>query len=114
LLAARARAAAQHLEFGKLDLRAPDEVPTPRAAETEPAFPSARHTEAATPRTQDDLPGLANGASVRTVSRAQAMAERFQREGLPVARLWQNHAAMVSIGLNQRGKPGLWLIQKIP
>ncbi len=44
---------------------------------------------------------------------AQGMAERFHREGLPVARLWENHAALVSLGLNQKGKPGIWLVQKI-
>jgi hypothetical protein len=45
-------------------------------------------------------------------SRAQEMAQRFHREGLPVARLWETHSALLSLGLNQRGKPGLWLIQK--
>jgi hypothetical protein len=43
----------------------------------------------------------------------QAMVERFHREGLPVARLWQNHTALVSLGLNSKGKPGIWLVQKI-
>ena len=41
------------------------------------------------------------------------MARRVHREGLPVARLWENHAALVSLGLNQRGKPGLWIMQKV-
>jgi hypothetical protein len=45
---------------------------------------------------------------------AFALAQRFRRERLPLARLWQNHEAMLSIGLNQRGKPGLWLVQKTP
>jgi hypothetical protein len=43
---------------------------------------------------------------------AAELAQRFRREGLPIARLWQNHEAMLSVGLNQRGKPGLWLVQK--
>lgn len=43
---------------------------------------------------------------------AAELAQRFRREGLPIARLWQNHEAMLSLGLNQRGKPGLWLVQK--
>jgi hypothetical protein len=42
------------------------------------------------------------------------MARRFRREGLPVARLFENHSALVSLGLNSRGKPGIWLIQKLP
>jgi hypothetical protein len=37
---------------------------------------------------------------------------RFHREGLPVARLWENHSALISLGLNAKGKPGLWLVQK--
>ena len=47
------------------------------------------------------------------VRRAAAIAQRFRHEGLPVARLWENHAAFISLGLNGRGKPGLWLVQKI-
>ncbi len=43
---------------------------------------------------------------------AQEFARRVHREGLPVARLWESKSALVSIGLNQKGKPGLWLIQK--
>jgi hypothetical protein len=31
---------------------------------------------------------------------------------VPIARLWESHSALLSLGLNQRGKPGLWLIQK--
>jgi hypothetical protein len=42
-----------------------------------------------------------------------AMAQRFRREGLPLARLWENHTALVSLGLNSKGKPGIWLVQKI-
>jgi hypothetical protein len=45
-------------------------------------------------------------------SRVKQFAERFHHEGLPVARLWETHSALLSLGLNQRGKPGLWLIQK--
>ena len=49
---------------------------------------------------------------VRSMSGTEAFARRFHREGLPVARLWENKSALVSLGLNQRGKPGLWLVQK--
>jgi hypothetical protein len=48
----------------------------------------------------------------RSWSGAEAFARRVHREGLPVARLWENHSALVSLGLNQKGKPGLWLVQK--
>jgi len=39
--------------------------------------------------------------------------QQFRREGLPVARLWENHSALLHVGLNQKGKPGLWIIQKL-
>jgi hypothetical protein len=48
----------------------------------------------------------------RSMSRAEAFAQRFHREGLPLARLWENKSALVSLGINQKGKAGLWLVQK--
>jgi len=54
-------------------------------------------------------PGMGQG---RSVSRAEAFAQRFHREGLPLARLWENKSALVSLGINQKGKAGLWLVQK--
>jgi len=48
----------------------------------------------------------------RPAARMADLARRVHREGLPVARLWENRSALVSLGLNQRGKPGLWIIQK--
>jgi hypothetical protein len=44
---------------------------------------------------------------------AEEFARRLHREGLPVARLFESKSALVSLGLNQKGKPGLWLIQKM-
>jgi hypothetical protein len=54
------------------------------------------------------------GPRIEVMSRPEQWARRFQREGLPIARLWDSRRAMLSLGLNQRGKPGLWLIQKVP
>jgi hypothetical protein len=60
-----------------------------------------------------NLPALGAGAGEsRVMSRAESFARRFHREGLPVARLWENHSALLSLGLNAKGKPGLWLVQK--
>lgn len=42
----------------------------------------------------------------------ETLVHRLGREGLPIARLWENHAALLSLGFNPRGKPGLWLVQK--
>lgn len=84
------------------------------------AFPSSMH--------RFDLPKLDHGesdriaqptlgtgeASFRVMSPAETIARRIHREGLPIVRLWQSNSALLSIGLNQRGKPGLWFTQKIP
>ncbi len=48
----------------------------------------------------------------RPSTRTEAFIQRFHREGLPLARLWQGHAAVVSVGLNPKGKPGLWLVKQ--
>ncbi|HTV94631.1 MAG TPA: hypothetical protein VME42_01460 [Steroidobacteraceae bacterium] len=96
-----------------LDLRAPDEPPAATSADA--AFPSAgRARPRAAKSVEDDLPLLGEHAPVHVMSRPEQIARRFRREGLPIARLWESHAALLSFGLNQRGKPGLWLIQKVP
>jgi hypothetical protein len=47
-------------------------------------------------------------------SPTEEFVNRVHHEGLPLARLWENKSALVSLGLNQRGQAGLWLIQKTP
>jgi hypothetical protein len=51
--------------------------------------------------------------SFRMASRSAILLSRVRREGLPFARLWESKSALLSIGLNRNGKPGLWLTQKI-
>jgi hypothetical protein len=83
------------------------------STEEEPRrFPSVHHGDAANgDRNSPQAPDF--GADhARIMGRAEAFAQRFHREGLPVARLWENHSALLSLGLNQKGKPGLWLVQK--
>jgi hypothetical protein len=94
-----------HPATPKLDLRAPVEW----AAE----FARSRFDDRS--RFDEPWPALAaEGPAVRPMSRMEQLANRFRREGLPIAKLFESHSALVSLGLNQRGKPGLWLIQKIP
>ena len=75
-------------------------------------FGSAKSAEA----TGDERRGFARFAaqlgSVPIASRAESLAIHFRHEGLPVAKLWQNEAAFISLGLSPRGKPGIWLVQK--
>jgi len=52
-------------------------------------------------------------ANFRMTSPTQRIVDRVRREGLPIARLWQSNSALLSIGLNQRGKPGIWFTTTI-
>lgn len=89
-----------------LDLSPPQLKPDANGASNIP-FPARPHPGAPPAATPNEAPEFHFQGS-----RAQEMAQRFHREGLPVARLWETHSALLSLGLNQRGKPGLWLIQK--
>ena len=113
-----------HLEQlrAALDLRSSAELHAVATAMAIPeksseSFPSSLHRQTLggqSSQEQNELPAL---ESMRTQSRIdspmQALAHRVHREGVPVARLWENKSALVSLGLNQKGKPGLWIIQKI-
>lgn len=77
------------------------------------AFPSP-HRQYLGSQEHLQLPNLGTeGAQPRVPGRVEEFARRVHREGLPVARLWENKSALLSLGLNQKGKPGLWIIQKI-
>jgi hypothetical protein len=99
-----------------LDLHASVKTIAAAASEQEApaAFPSALHKQTLGGQEQIQLPALGSESpQARQMSRAEEFARRVHREGLPVARLWENKSALVSLGLNQKGKPGLWIIQKI-
>lgn len=108
--------------LSRLDLRAPLNFKSRAATVDASAFPTFRraNTERANddvmrPRLEDAFRSLGDDApAMRPMSRPEQLARRFHREGLPVARLFESRSALVSLGLNQRGKPGIWLIQKIP
>jgi hypothetical protein len=52
-------------------------------------------------------------ADFHVASPAERFVSRVRHEGLPVARLWKSESALLSIGLNQRGKPGVWFTKAI-
>jgi hypothetical protein len=86
---------------------------TPPPEKTSDSFPLSLHQHTLKPQPQLQLPDLgANVTQSRLPSRAEEFARRVHREGLPVARLWENKSALVSLGLNEKGKPGLWVMQK--
>jgi hypothetical protein len=106
--------AASASPISHLDLRLPSGITTMAAEEkSSAAFPSGLHRHTMGQPEESDLPAPGvQASSSRIPGRAEEFARRVHREGLPVARLWENRSALVSLGLNQRGKPGLWLIQK--
>lgn len=124
LAASRSFAHQEHTAPARLDLRLfaeslPEAFPSGAATLASAPFPSAiRHLNLGkTDLSTDDrtLP-FAVGAdrlSFQEQGRAKMLMSRVRREGLPIARLWESKSALLSIGLNQRGKPGLWLTQKI-
>jgi hypothetical protein len=124
VVASRSLAHQEHTSNNQLDLRTPGDFPqvAMQGAAAAPAlapFPSAIHhldLGKADRRTDDRIQRTALGTgeqSFRTMSQAEIFVRRIHREGLPVARLWESKSALVSIGLNQKGKPGLWLTQKV-
>jgi hypothetical protein len=66
---------------------------------------------AADSRTQTRALGIGE-LNFRVMSQAEIFARRVHQEGLPIARLFESKSALLSIGLNRRGKPGLWFTQK--
>jgi hypothetical protein len=105
---------AQRLEpHPSLDLR-PSVAALAAIEKPSAAFPSGLRRQTLGAQQDIRLPALGFESTQTPVKgRAEEFVSRVRREGLPVARLWQNNSALVSLGLNQRGKPGLWLIQKI-
>jgi len=97
--------------------------PSPHGATTgfaSTAFPSAIHhldvgkTDLGTDDRYQQRAALGIGeTNFRTMGQAEILALRIRREGLPIARLLESKSALLSIGLNQRGKPGLWITQKV-
>ena len=97
--------------MSRLDLRPPT-VSADAGVVTSVPFPSSHRPADKTDGTRR-FPELgADLPQIRTGGRIQEMARRVQHDGVPLARLWENHSALLSLGLSPRGKPGLWLIQK--
>jgi hypothetical protein len=94
-----------------LDLRAPAHALEGGnvAEKSSDAFPAHRQNLAAQQRVELPALGLEGTHARPTV---QDFVRRVHREGLPVARLFETKGALVHLGLNPKGKPGLWLVQK--
>jgi hypothetical protein len=121
--ASRPVARQQYTLTPNFDLRSPGVSPSPlkfegSAARASESFPSATHPLdlgqsdfAADNRVQARALGIGE-LHFRVMSQAEIFARRVHQEGLPIARLFESKSALLSIGLNKRGKPGLWFTQK--
>jgi hypothetical protein len=102
----------------QLDLRPPSDA-FDSVARDSARFPSSLHRQSlsALQQTAGQASPLqilgSESSTTRTPGRLEEFAGRVRREGLPIARLWQNKSSVLSLGLNQRGKPGLWFVQKL-
>jgi hypothetical protein len=93
-----------------LDLRAPSL--SLDAAQKPDSFPSMSRRENAVSAEQLRLPALGSDGMHSRPS-VQEFVQRVHHEGLPVARLFESKSALVHLGLSPKGKPGLWLVQKV-
>jgi hypothetical protein len=96
----------------QLDLRPPSHaVEAANVAEKSPAvFPSRAHHQNSAQEPLE-LP-LLGSEGMHARPTIQDFVHRVHQEGLPVARLFETKSALLHLGLNARGKPGLWLVQK--
>jgi hypothetical protein len=90
----------------RLDLRSPEHI---QGTDAYPSAPSGDELG-----TESDKASALHIPFAKAKSPAEAFAKRLQREGLPVARLWENESTLFCVGFNQKKQPGLWLIQKTP
>ena len=115
---------AAHLDV-RVDMRAPLDLRPPSVAGLDAHAPdtalAGQKDFAALPASHRQLFGAADASRLpelgspgaRAPGRVEEFARRVHQEGLPLARLWENKSALVSLGLNQKGKPGLWIVQKV-
>jgi hypothetical protein len=82
-------------------------VSTSRSPEPR-GFGTARDDSSALPELGVD------GKRIRVTTKIEDFARQVHREGLPLARVWENQSMLLSVGLNPKGRPGLWIIQKVP
>jgi hypothetical protein len=110
-----ASAARWQLEQNRVFVAPPPYVNT--AASTSVASVVFRHAAMSTmadesPTTSTVAQSLSSARWDDTPQVMQA-ARQFKRRGLPLVHLWESQHALLAFGLNQHGKPGLYLTQKI-
>jgi hypothetical protein len=97
-------------EAPHLDLRAPSQNSTSTQAPATTVQGGHRLFENNGPFRTEQLDSARDG---HINSPLQNVVHNFQREGLPIAKLFQNDSSLVHLGLNPKGKPGLWIVHKL-
>jgi hypothetical protein len=92
-----------------LDLSAPAHVI--ESSIKDPAVSSVPHQQTVALPEQGRFANLGL-ASIPSQPSMQERVRLVRRDGLPVARIWQSKSALLHLGFNQKGKPGLWVMQK--
>jgi hypothetical protein len=107
---AHAGSKAQDRIVPRLDLRLPAEVQANEQAA--PAAGNHRLFSIESPF-RSDTHSPAQAPSGHIMSPMESMAHNFHQDGLPIAKLFQNSTSLVHVGLNPKGKPGLWVVHKL-
>jgi hypothetical protein len=99
------------LDLPRLDLRLPSQTP---ASDPGHAAPAGTHRLfAGESPFRSDGHTASQAPSGHIMSPMESVVHNFHQEGLPLARLFQNSNSLVQVGLNPKGKPGLWVVHKL-
>jgi hypothetical protein len=93
----------------RLDLSAP--AHSIEMSNKGPAFSTMPHQQTSVAPEQGRIANLYPGA-MHIQPSMQDRVRLFRRDGFPVARLWETKSALLHLGFNPKGKPGLWVVQK--
>jgi hypothetical protein len=102
---------------GRLDLRPVEVRMSNEGAAAIPlnaGFSTGNHRFSANQSaSQYDSHAARSAASTHIMSPLQNLAHNFRQEGLPVVKLLQSDQSLLHLGLNPKGKPGLWFVHKL-
>jgi hypothetical protein len=94
----------------QLDLRAP--AHSIELSNKVPVFPTMSHQQSIASPEQVRFANFRSDF-MHSQSSMQDRIRLFRRDGFPIARLWESKSALVHLGFNAKGKPGLWIVQKM-
>jgi hypothetical protein len=100
----------QHLDLRAPDLRAPSLAVD--VSDKASSFQSMSRRRSVVSQELVQLPAW-GADGMRSRPGIQDFVRRLHCEGMPVARLFESKSALVHLGLSPKGKPGLWLVQKM-